>query len=433
MRGGMILLLLPMLLHRASPSMPANEDLLRRRRSVQRSLAELSRKGARGWSGGSQQQFATPGARNISWDQFSQCEVGAAKNGGLCPNFGGGFVRRGLSARHTPTLTLDAAHGGPLRRLVRAVEQSEHRLRVVFIGDSLQGQIRTALRCALARGEEEQRDSSNVMTSNAAGASARPRASTFPSNFSQSSEGLHSTTPFNVFDSRRHANRKRGAGTPAAAGPVPPLLSPADEARLAGPAWAQAGKGAVLLLFDPAAAHYNDKAGWTQATRQAFSLDVEAHVLWLSKFCGERPGSACLWRGAFAQHWPTKHGLFEFGAQHASCRKDGGRVWVRHPPDYTCTGGAPQAALSASVGKAKGRGAPAWDWRDAEVRQAFRKHERKLLEANVYFLGLTRLTMPLRDIHPSGCDCTHLCYSPGVFEPIWHAAAVALEHATGRL
>jgi hypothetical protein len=135
----------------------------------------------------------------------------------------------------------------------------------------------------------------------------------------------------------------------------------------------------------------------------AFSEDVEAHALWLVHVCGRRlpVGSACVWRGAFAQHFPTPDGLYTFGkcgsgsGLGADNGQRAGTAEMGAPEPYSCTGGAAHVpafgdgtrrprprrptrqvrASAKSLPWALSKKTPAWDWRDDAVRRAYQRHE----------------------------------------------------------
>ena len=60
---------------------------------------------------------------------------------------------------------------------------------------------------------------------------------------------------------------------------------------------------------------------------------------------------------------------------------------------------------------------------------------RPSLHSSLVVLPFTQFTRPMHYLHPGKSDCTHICYSPFTWMPVWRALrraidAVALEHAT---
>jgi len=61
---------------------------------------------------------------------------------------------------------------------------------------------------------------------------------------------------------------------------------------------------------------------------------------------------------------------------------------------------------------------------------------RPSLHSSLVVLPFTKFTRPLHYLHPGKSDCTHICYTPFIWMPVWRALrraidAVDLEHATG--
>ena len=124
-------------------------------------------------------------------------------------------------------------------------------------------------------------------------------------------------------------------------------------------------------------------------SRDKYRDDIAPFLQWLSKY-GEH--NLIFFRETAAQHWNhTNNGYFA---------RDGSAH------DGECV------ALADST--------PHKDWRNHDVKQYIRNEQ---LDAYFHLIPFRDITSPLHDMHPSGAegkDCTHYCYFPQLWQPVWN-------------
>jgi hypothetical protein len=122
-------------------------------------------------------------------------------------------------------------------------------------------------------------------------------------------------------------------------------------------------------------------------SRERFRQEAPDLIKWLSKMA---ENNIVLFRETSAQHWNhTDTGYFAL---------DG---------DSTLSSCTPVADSS-----------PEYDWRNRDVRQIIENEELK----GIHIIPFHDITAPLHDMHPDSEvweDCTHFCYFPQMWQPVW--------------
>jgi hypothetical protein len=66
------------------------------------------------------------------------------------------------------------------------------------------------------------------------------------------------------------------------------------------------------------------------------------------------------------------------------------------------------------------------DWRNILAKESLARHG----QGKIAFVGLNGTTKSLADLHishPYKLDCTHFCYTPLLWQPLWHYLATLAE------
>lgn len=155
----------------------------------------------------------------------------------------------------------------------------------------------------------------------------------------------------------------------------------------------------TLMIFMNQGLHYvsNPVAHFS---KKDYEIQVTEALLYLESKRLEHLGKRrirILWRETSAQHFPTPNGYWP-GMKYAS------------KMNMTCVPIADQR--------------PESDWRNSVVREIIKKNKLDISIAPFY-----NQTVPLWTSHVNGHlqDCTHLCWSPMLYQPLFHFMANSMK------
>jgi hypothetical protein len=154
----------------------------------------------------------------------------------------------------------------------------------------------------------------------------------------------------------------------------------------------------LLILFN-VGLHYVG-GDIKQFTREDFRMQLTMALRYLNQVATSRPDKKIrvLWRETTAQHFPTPTGYWP-GMRYA-------------------------ASLKVGCVEIQDKSADA-NWRNTDVEMILRENNL----VNIKVIRFYNLTVPLWTEHVNGHlkDCTHLCWTPMLYQPIFHALADSVE------
>eukprot|EP00981_Chlorochromonas_danica_P011954 scaffold4358_cov177-Ochromonas_danica.AAC.8 len=135
-------------------------------------------------------------------------------------------------------------------------------------------------------------------------------------------------------------------------------------------------------------------AGVWYNSRERFRNELPGFLGWLNDLSRDS-GNVILYRETAAQHWNhTSHGYYD--SEHRTEKASNG----------TCV---PIADAT-----------PELDWRNVDVMNIIENDKLQHLRV----IPFHKYTMPLYNMHPNAAgaeDCTHYCYFPQMWQPVWYA------------
>ena len=217
---------------------------------------------------------------------------------------------------------------------------------------------------------------------------------------------------------------------------------------------AKTGGGVAVAIFP--GLHFNDPEGSEHEHARTVHAQYRAFVAAFAGALGDFAGNANCTAVLFtptSQHFPTPSGAYRaskmstvalgHAANGSATGRGGGDGRPKECRPWSIAVGSRTMDAESAVAAAGEALRPAdWplaahsanSWRAEELARSVPfRHDPRVLVAPLHWL-----TSDWHDLHPGyrgktyGLDCTHWCYSPFTYEPIWWAIRAAVEHRARR-
>lgn len=145
-------------------------------------------------------------------------------------------------------------------------------------------------------------------------------------------------------------------------------------------------KHSHIFLLVNFGVHYNDKADNAHQhvnSKDHFMKNYPIVLNWLNRL-GTQKNITIAWIETYPQHFPTPNGYYQ--------------------DDLNISGGCSPIPLHSTPD----------DWRNDEIRYYFKKES----ITNIYYISTYEIFAPLHNEHYE-LDCTHYCWSPMLYQPIY--------------